>query len=188
MRPPLLVVVTGMPAAGKTTVAESLSRSLSLPLVAKDAVKERFYDTLGTGDLEWSERLGTASFALLFDFAHSARVRHRGDSGGERRQRDRVAVPRASGAPPGADSLPRAARRPRRPVCEPTTAPGSPRRREGQGASIALCETRTRPARSPWRPPADRHVAAGRPRRAGSTGSRPSVGHEGVRSGSSAGE
>ena len=68
MRPPLLVVVTGMPAAGKTTVADSLSRSLSLPLVAKDAIKERLYDTLGTGDLEWSGRLGTGSFALLFDF------------------------------------------------------------------------------------------------------------------------
>ena len=51
MRPPLLVVVTGMPAAGKTTVADSLSRSLSLPFVAKDTVKEHLYETLGTGNL-----------------------------------------------------------------------------------------------------------------------------------------
>jgi predicted kinase len=69
VRPPLLVVVTGMPAAGKTTVAESLSRALALPLLARDRIKERLYDTLGVGDLEWSGRLGDAAFALLFDLA-----------------------------------------------------------------------------------------------------------------------
>lgn len=58
-----------MPAAGKTTVAKSLSNSLALPLIAKDALKERLYDTLGTGDLDWSAKLGTASFALLFELA-----------------------------------------------------------------------------------------------------------------------
>jgi predicted kinase len=69
VRPPLLVVVTGMPAAGKTTVAESLSRALALPLLARDKLKERLYDTLGVGDLEWSGRLGDAAFTLLFDLA-----------------------------------------------------------------------------------------------------------------------
>ena len=57
MRPPLIVVVTGMPAAGKTTVAESLSGSLSLPLVAKDTVKEQLYESLGTGNLFLADRL-----------------------------------------------------------------------------------------------------------------------------------
>jgi predicted kinase len=69
VRPPLIVVVTGMPAAGKTTVAESLSGDLGLPLIAKDRIKERLYDTLGVGDLDWSGRLGGAAFELLFDFA-----------------------------------------------------------------------------------------------------------------------
>ena len=66
---PLVVVVTGMPAAGKSTVADALSRSLSLPLIARDRIKEQLYETLGAGDVELSSRLGTASFALLFDLA-----------------------------------------------------------------------------------------------------------------------
>lgn len=69
VRAPLIVVVTGMPAAGKTSLAEPLSCALSLPLIARDRIKERLYDTLGVGDLEWSARLGGAAFALLFDFA-----------------------------------------------------------------------------------------------------------------------
>jgi predicted kinase len=58
-----------MPAAGKSTLAEALSRSLGLPLLARDRIKEQLYETLGTGDLEWSNRLGEAAFALLFDLA-----------------------------------------------------------------------------------------------------------------------
>jgi predicted kinase len=63
---PLLVVVTGPPATGKTTLAQRLSRELGLPLVAKDAIKERLYDTVGPGDREWSRRLGRATYALMF--------------------------------------------------------------------------------------------------------------------------
>jgi predicted kinase len=63
---PLLVIVNGPPAAGKTTVAEALARDLGLPLVAKDAIKEPLFDALGTGDREWSRALGRATFELLF--------------------------------------------------------------------------------------------------------------------------
>ena len=63
---PALVVVTGPPAGGKTTVAEALARELGLPLVAKDAIKETLFDALGTGDREWSRALGRATFELLF--------------------------------------------------------------------------------------------------------------------------
>jgi AAA domain len=66
---PTLVLVTGMPSSGKTTVAEALARQLRLPLIAKDAIKESLYDSLGADDEASSGRLGTAAFALLFALA-----------------------------------------------------------------------------------------------------------------------
>lgn len=71
MTPPLLVVVSGMPSSGKTTVAEELARRLRLPLIAKDAIKESLYETLGAADVAASGRLGTAAYALIFALAGS---------------------------------------------------------------------------------------------------------------------
>jgi predicted kinase len=66
---PLLVVVTGMPSSGKTTVAEGLARQLRLPLIAKDEIKESLYESLGTDDVSSSGRLGAAAYALIFELA-----------------------------------------------------------------------------------------------------------------------
>jgi predicted kinase len=62
---PLVVVVHGPPAAGKTTVARELAARLGLPLIAKDTIKETLFDALGTGDLAWSARLGAATYLVL---------------------------------------------------------------------------------------------------------------------------
>jgi predicted kinase len=72
---PLLVVVTGMPASGKTTLARALSEAVALPLVTKDEIKEELYDALGIGDVEWSQRLGKASYALIFVFCRELLAR-----------------------------------------------------------------------------------------------------------------
>lgn len=47
-------------------IARTLARELDLPLVEKDAIKELLYDEIGTGDREWSKRLGRASYAVMF--------------------------------------------------------------------------------------------------------------------------
>ena len=63
---PLLVVVTGPPGAGKTTIARAVADQLGVPLVAKDAFKELLWERLGAEDLEASRRLGRAAFDALF--------------------------------------------------------------------------------------------------------------------------
>jgi predicted kinase len=69
VRPPLLVVVTGMPSSGKTTVAEGLGRRLGLPRIAKDEIKESLYDSLGAEDVGSSALLGGAAYGLIFALA-----------------------------------------------------------------------------------------------------------------------
>ena len=64
---PVLIVVTGPPAAGKTTIGMRLAGDLAYPFINKDRIKESLFDTLGAGDREWSKKLGTASMKLLFD-------------------------------------------------------------------------------------------------------------------------
>jgi predicted kinase len=62
---PRLVVVTGPPGAGKTTIAAALRDRLGLPLIAKDALKEALGDALRfDGDRHASQRLGVATFRV----------------------------------------------------------------------------------------------------------------------------
>lgn len=63
---PGMVVVSGYPATGKTSLAVHLSTELRFPLVSKDLVKERLFDVLGAGDNDWSHLLGRASMAVLY--------------------------------------------------------------------------------------------------------------------------
>jgi chloramphenicol 3-O-phosphotransferase len=60
-----LVLVTGPPAAGKSTVAGALSDALDLPCFSKDAIKETLFEALGVGDVDWSKRLGHAAMEIL---------------------------------------------------------------------------------------------------------------------------
>ena len=58
---PTLVIVTGPPASGKTSIVENLAASLGLPLFTKDAIKERFADALGEAAHDHASDLGKGS-------------------------------------------------------------------------------------------------------------------------------
>ncbi|MFJ8043354.1 AAA family ATPase [Kitasatospora sp. NPDC096147] len=75
--PPLVVLVNGVPAAGKTTLARELSRRLRLPLFGKDVIKEAHAGVFGAEppdgrpQREWNRQFGEAAsrtlWALLAD-------------------------------------------------------------------------------------------------------------------------
>jgi predicted kinase len=66
--PPLLLIITGHPGSGKTTLAHRLAADFKLPLIYKDGIKERLFDDMGWSDREWSRKLGRATYTLLYYF------------------------------------------------------------------------------------------------------------------------
>ncbi len=67
----VVVLVSGAPGAGKTTVAVPLAAALGLPLLSKDQIKETLFDALDfpAGDLEASRRASAAAMELLWTLA-----------------------------------------------------------------------------------------------------------------------
>ncbi len=66
---PRLLLVNGLPATGKTTLALRLGALLGWPVLTKDTIKEALFDTLGIGDRAWSKKLSGATMELLFIWA-----------------------------------------------------------------------------------------------------------------------
>lgn len=60
-----LIIIAGMPASGKSTVAEKLSRHFGWPVLEKDAIKEELFDTIGFTNYAEKRRLDVAATAVL---------------------------------------------------------------------------------------------------------------------------
>jgi predicted kinase len=72
-----IAYVSGRLGAGKSTLAAPLAAELGYSLVTKDLIKETLHDALyvpGDGEVDeaWSQRLGAASWELLFTLAARA--------------------------------------------------------------------------------------------------------------------
>lgn len=78
-RPTTVILITGHPATGKTTLAHYLAQELKLPLLWRDGLKEKLADTLGWSTEEWSLKLRVASWELLYHLVETllrAQVSH----------------------------------------------------------------------------------------------------------------
>jgi len=63
----VIVLVSGAPGSGKTTLARELAPKLRLPLIAKDDIKETLFEALGwPSDLGSSRNLGAGVWDVLF--------------------------------------------------------------------------------------------------------------------------
>jgi predicted kinase len=61
-----IVIVTGPPASGKSTLASRLAADLSLPAITKDGIKETLLNQSGSVDVEESKQLGRGAWAVLW--------------------------------------------------------------------------------------------------------------------------
>ena len=61
-----LILVTGLPASGKSTLARALGEALKLPVLSKDDVKELLFDDVGFDSRAEKVALGVAALDAMF--------------------------------------------------------------------------------------------------------------------------
>lgn len=60
------ILVTGIPAAGKSTMAKAMSERLGLPAISKDAIKELLFDHVGFQSRAEKVNLGIAGMEIMY--------------------------------------------------------------------------------------------------------------------------
>lgn len=66
-----IIIVAGMPASGKTTFVNKLSKALGYPVLEKDAIKEELFDVIGFQNYEQKRQMDVAATAVLLRCADS---------------------------------------------------------------------------------------------------------------------
>lgn len=61
-----VILVNGVPASGKSSVARAVASRLQAPLMALDTVKQPMFGHFGVGDREHNRKLGRASYEIIF--------------------------------------------------------------------------------------------------------------------------
>jgi len=69
----LNVIVTGIPASGKSTIGRAVAAALGLPMLDKDEILEAMFNSQGVGDFEWRRRLSRAADDILQAMAREGR-------------------------------------------------------------------------------------------------------------------
>ena len=64
---PTLIVITGHPGSGKTSIARQLAVKNHLLYLTKDAFKERIFDGLGSSDKDWSLKVSGVAHRIMDD-------------------------------------------------------------------------------------------------------------------------
>jgi predicted kinase len=67
------VLISGLPGSGKTTLARRLAPGLNLPVLDKDDLLDRLFESKGIGDADWRRTLSRESDALLQQHAASSK-------------------------------------------------------------------------------------------------------------------
>lgn len=62
---PFIVIITGHPGTGKTSIGKGLSKEIDIPLISKDELKDRIFNTLGYSDKEWSLKVSAAAHRIM---------------------------------------------------------------------------------------------------------------------------
>ncbi len=70
-----IVLVSGIPASGKTTFAKELSRRKNMLYISKDEVKEILFDAVGFASRKEKVALGDASINMVYYFAERIMAR-----------------------------------------------------------------------------------------------------------------
>lgn len=67
-----IIILSGIPASGKTTFSKYLSKELDIPVISKDCIKEILFEDVGFQSREEKVKLGVASMNIMYAMAEES--------------------------------------------------------------------------------------------------------------------